>query len=105
MVLETQIGALRKKIKTHPDAGLHGLRHTFLTEAGEHTDPFTLQYVAGHDNIKTTMRYVHPQANAVQKLFARLATLEHRKSVGESSMQKVVEKMNTPGRLSQGLAR
>jgi hypothetical protein len=28
------------------------------------TDPFTLQYVAGHDNIKTTMRYVHPQANA-----------------------------------------
>jgi hypothetical protein len=28
-----------------------------------------LQYVAGHDNIKTTMRYVHPQANAVQKLF------------------------------------
>ena len=59
-------GDLRKMIQTHPDAGLHGLRHTFLTEAGEHTDPFTLQYVAGHDNIKTTMRYVHPQANAVQ---------------------------------------
>jgi hypothetical protein len=29
---------------------------TFLTVAGEHTDPFTLQYTAGHDNIKTTMR-------------------------------------------------
>ena len=28
-VLETQIGALRTRIKTHPDAGLHGLRHTF----------------------------------------------------------------------------
>ena len=40
--------------------GLHALRHTFLTEAGEYTDPFTLQYVAGHDNIKTTMRYVTP---------------------------------------------
>lgn len=64
-ILETQIGALRTRIKTHPDGGLHGLRHTFLTEAGEHTDPFTLQYTAGHDNIKTTMRYVHPQANAV----------------------------------------
>ena len=23
---------------------------------GEYTGPFTLQYVAGHDNIKTTMR-------------------------------------------------
>jgi integrase len=104
-VLETQIGALRKKIKTHPDAGLHGLRHTFLTEAGEHTDPFTLQYVAGHDTIKTTMRYVHPQANAVQKLFARLATLEQRKPAGKRSMQKVVGKMNTPGTAPQGLSR
>lgn len=59
--LEAQIQRLRGKISTHPDAGLHALRHTFLTEAGEYTDPFTLQYVAGHDNIKTTMRYVHPR--------------------------------------------
>jgi len=74
-VLEEQIGQIRKKIKTHPDAGLHAMRHTFLTEAGEYTDPFTLQYVAGHDNIKTTMRYVHPREVAVHKLFARLADL------------------------------
>jgi integrase len=39
-----------------------------LTEAGGCTDPFTLQYVAGHDNIGMTMRYVHPQANAVHTL-------------------------------------
>ncbi len=94
-VLETQIGDLRKKIHTHPDAGLHGLRHTLLTEAGEHTDLFTLQYVAGHDNIKTTMRYVHPQANAVQKLFVRLGGLEHRKASCIGLRQKVVTKMNT----------
>ncbi len=68
--------SVRKKIKTHPDAGLHALRHTFLTEAGEYTDPFTLQYVAGHDNIKTTMRYVHPREEAVEKLFVRLGNLE-----------------------------
>jgi integrase len=75
-VLEEQMARLRTKIKTHPDAGLHALRHTFLTEAGEYTDPFTLQYVAGHDNIKTTMRYVHPREHAVQKLFMRLGDLE-----------------------------
>ena len=49
-----------------------------MTEAGEytdHTDPFTLQYVAGHDNIKTTMRYVHPREDAVEKLFVRLGNL------------------------------
>jgi hypothetical protein len=62
-----------EKITTHPDARLHALRHTFLTEAAEYTDPFTLQYVAGRDNIKTTMRYVHPREAAFHKLFARLA--------------------------------
>ncbi len=60
-VLESEMGRLREKlardkIKLDPDAGLHTLRHTFLTEAGEHTDAFTLQYIAGHDTIKTTMR-------------------------------------------------
>jgi site-specific recombinase XerD len=76
-VFEEQMSRLRKKLKNvHADAGLHALRHTFLTQAGEHTDPFTLQYVAGHDNIKTTMRYVHPQEEAVQKLFVRLGHLE-----------------------------
>jgi hypothetical protein len=52
------------------------MRHTFLTEAGEYTGPFTLQYVAGHDNIKTTMRYVHPREAAAHKLFAPLADLQ-----------------------------
>jgi integrase len=75
-VLEEQMAQLRKKIKTHADAVLHALRYTFLTEAGEYTDPFTLQYVAGHDNIKTTMRYVHPREEAVEKLFVRLGNLE-----------------------------
>jgi integrase len=97
-VLETQMGELRTRIQTHPDAGLHGMRHTFLTEAGEHTDPFTLQYIAGHDNIKTTMRYVHPQANAVHTLFARLATLESGKVYASGQVQKVVTKMDTPHR-------
>ena len=78
-VLEEQMAQLRKKIKSHPDAGLHALRHTFLTEAGEYTDPFTLQYVAGHDNIKTTMRCVHPREDAVQKLFVRLGIERVRK--------------------------
>ena len=74
-VLEDEMERVRAKIITHPDAGLHTLRHTFLTEASEYTDPFTLQYVAGHKNIKTTMRYVHPQAHAVDRLFGKLANV------------------------------
>jgi hypothetical protein len=33
-----------------------------LTEAGGYTDPFTLQYAAGHDNIKISMRYAQGTA-------------------------------------------
>jgi integrase len=58
---------LRSRLHPHADAGLHALRHTFLTEAGEHTEPFTLQYVTGHDTIKTARRYVHPQEETVRK--------------------------------------
>src|SRR5208282_4810256 len=58
-------GRLRDRIRVDPEAGLHILRHMFLTEAGEYTDAFTLQYIALHDTIKTTMRYVHPRAESV----------------------------------------
>ena len=105
-VLEEQIGQVRKKIETHPDAGLHALRHTFLTEAGEYTDPFTLQYVAGHDNIKTTMRYVHPREAAVHKLFARLAELrpEERIACNKSVQNPVQLGMPSQGELAKLLS-
>ena len=102
-VLETQMTALKKKIDAHTDAGIHACRHTFLTEAGKYTDPFTLQYVAGHDSIKTTMRYVHPQQDTVETLFARLASARRG---GESTpskkrtsrVQEVGAKMGAVGR-------
>ena len=63
---------LHDKINLDPDAGLHALRHTFLTKAGAYTDAFTLQYIAGHDTIKTTMRYVHPRAESVSWALGRI---------------------------------
>ena len=54
----------RRVMKTcdfHPDSGLHALRHTFLTEAGRHTQNVrVLQKLAGHSRIETTMKYIHP---------------------------------------------
>jgi hypothetical protein len=53
-------------------------RHTFLTEAGEytdHTDPLTLQYVAGHDNIKRPCATCTHVRMRVEKLFVRLGNL------------------------------
>jgi integrase len=50
-------------------AGLHALRHTFLTEAGRHTQNVkALQKLAGHSRIETTMRYIHPDAADVLEI-------------------------------------
>jgi integrase len=84
--LEAQIERLRARIKTHPDAGLHSLRHTFLTIAGEHVNPYTLQYIAGHDSIKTTMRYVHPQKDAVSAAFALINRMHRMQRQGTKTV-------------------
>ena len=54
------------KIGIPKASDLHARRYAFLTEAGEYSDPFTLQYVARHDTIRTTtVRCVPPQQEAV----------------------------------------
>ena len=39
---------------------LYTLRHTCITRWAKHLDPFTLHIVAGHTDMNTTKRYVHP---------------------------------------------
>ncbi len=49
------------------------LRHTALTNLGEAgCDAFTLAKIAGHSSISITQRYVHPQADAIERAFAKL---------------------------------
>jgi integrase len=44
---------------------LYTLRHTCLTRWAPHMDPWTLTYLAGHSNLNTTKRYVHPQQQTI----------------------------------------
>ena len=44
-----------------PHFPLYTFRHTCLTRWAPHMDPWTLAYLAGHSNMATTKRYVHPQ--------------------------------------------
>ena len=63
-----------------------------------------MQYVAGHDNIKTTMRYAHPREAAVHKLFARLADLqrpEERIACQKSAQNPVVLEMPSQNELAK----
>ena len=48
------------------------LRHTALTSLGEKAsgDVFVLARIAGHCSISVTQRYIHPQADAINRVFA-----------------------------------
>jgi integrase len=51
----------------------HCLRHSALTRLAEAGyDAFTLARIAGHSSITITQRYCHPQAEAVERAFAKL---------------------------------
>jgi integrase len=39
---------------------LYTFRHTCITRWAKHIDPFTLHALAGHTDMNTTKRYVHP---------------------------------------------
>lgn len=65
--LASQMQQIKKlKNEFNEDAGLHTLRHTFLTDAGKYTQNVkALQRLAGHANVTTTMRYCHPDEAAI----------------------------------------
>jgi integrase len=62
------------------------LRHTALTNlAKKGADAHTLARIAGHSSIVITMRYVHPQADAIERAFA----MAHGKVSGKRPSQSV----------------
>lgn len=59
------------------------LRHTALTNlAQKGADAHTLARIAGHSSIVITMRYVHPQADAIERAFVLAHGKVSRKRVG-----------------------
>ena len=63
--------------KALADAGVkafvpYTLRHTALTNLGEKAggNVFVLAQIAGHSSITVTQRYIHPQADAISRVFA-----------------------------------
>src|SRR5262249_43880305 len=68
------------------------LRHTALTRLGETCDAFTLARIAGHSSITITQRYVHPQADAIERAFSKLGG--HK--TGHSEKQALLEKKKVP---------
>lgn len=66
------------------------LRHTALTNlAKKGADAHTLARIAGHSSIGITMRYVHPQADAIERAFAMAHGRVSRKRASQSKRGKL----------------
>ncbi|HWC18360.1 MAG TPA: tyrosine-type recombinase/integrase [Terriglobales bacterium] len=70
---------MRQLLNLPSDACVHSARHTALTNLGlTGVDPFTLQRAAGHANISTTRKYVHPTPRAMADAFQKKVQSEQR---------------------------
>lgn len=71
------------------------LRHTALTRlaAAAGDDPFIVAKIAGHSSLGITMRYIHPQADAISRVFAQLGTnLDTREKSGKKRALRTSER-------------
>ena len=70
---------MRQLLNLPWDACVHSARHTALTNLGlTGVDAFTLQRAAGHANISTTRKYVHPTPRAMADAFQKKVQSEQR---------------------------
>ncbi len=70
---------MRKLLKLPWVACVHSARHTALTNLGlTGVDTFTLQRAAGHANVTTTRKYVHPTPPTMKDAFQKKVRNERR---------------------------
>ncbi len=61
---------------------IHQLRHTFCTERAGHIDSFVLQRLAGHNDIRTTLRYAKVNDVVAKEAFTNFDDwMEYKKKV------------------------
>jgi integrase len=63
---------------------LYVFRHTCLTHWAKWMDPFTFHRVAGHADMKTTMRYVHPSDADMDEAIIKAREVERRHTSGHT---------------------
>lgn len=65
-----------KKANINKDVGIHGLRHSFATHLLESgTDVKFIQELLGHNDIQTTLRYIHVSEQSLKKVKSPLDSL------------------------------
>jgi integrase/recombinase XerD len=66
-----------RKAKINKAVGIHGLRHSYATHLLERgTDITYIQNLLGHNDVKTTMRYMHVSKKSIQNIKSPLDTMD-----------------------------
>jgi len=76
---------------------LYVLRHTCLTRWAKWMDPFTFHRVAGHTDMKTTMRYVHPSNADMDRAIAKAREAQRGHISGHTGEQGLLAAIAIPG--------
>jgi integrase len=75
---------------------LYILRHTCLTRWAKWMDPFTFHRVAGHADMKTTMRYVHPNDADMDEAIVKAREAQGGHTSGHTGKTAVSETSSNP---------
>ena len=68
---------------------IHQLRHTFCTERAGHIDSFVLQRLAGHNDIRTTLRYAKVSDTVAKEAFNNFDDwIDYKKKISEEEKTK-----------------
>lgn len=78
---------------------LFTLRHTTLTRWASNMDPWTLSYLAGHRDMATTRRYVHPQEETIREALEKTRS-GHK--IGHSQESAVSDPAGNPPAINSG---
>lgn len=71
--IDSQHDRVVAKVSPDQPLRLYDFRHTALTRQAEsQADVFAIRKIAGHSDLKTTSRYVHPAPEHIQEAFTRL---------------------------------
>jgi integrase len=88
-----QATRLRRKLNWPWDCVLHATRHTALTELGlSGASEFEIKEAAGHNQIQTSAKYIHPMPESIRRAFARkkaYADQEERRSLGKKPVLRI----------------
>jgi integrase len=78
---------------------LYDLRHTCLTRWAEYMDPFALHKVAGHRDMKTTMRYVHPNDDHIREVIEKVRAAQGGDTSGYTAERQQTSAAQVPAKL------